>query len=374
MPASPPSVAYGQDHYQHNNHEHEHDHHQSSSYFSASNADENDCSVAAETTMASGYIDDTTTTTTTTAGDTTTTTGVYDETTTTALYDDYTIDDGGDETTYIASNQLTPDEHVAQGIAFHESGNDASLSRSTYHLRLAARAGHPTGMLLYALACRHGWGVRPNAGEGVRWLKKALDLGREQGREQEHQGAGSVKRQQSTKGGDILTTITALDPNSNPNRNLAPPSPAPSSASASTSTSATNANPYRPAPTHRAAHLALAVYELGVSHMNGWGTPIDRRLALRCFDIAAAWGDLDALTEAAFCYAEGIGCARDRPRAARMYRAAERRGKTLVGNSWIYKDKYMDEQDGGGGKDNKKKDNAMNRFFAGFSKKKKAKG
>src|SRR5690606_27508246 len=58
------------------------------------------------------------------------------------------------------------------GIACHEKG---SLKESTYHLRLAAMQNHPTGMLLYALACRHGWGIRANQKEGVEWLRKAVD-------------------------------------------------------------------------------------------------------------------------------------------------------------------------------------------------------
>lgn len=287
-----------------------------------------------------------------------------DDTTTTDLYPDgdtYTYSDNdtyadADETTFIASNQLTPEQHVAQGIAFHESGNDASLSRSTYHLRRAALAGHPTGMLLYALACRHGWGVRPNATEGVKWLKKAVDLGGQEftdGDDDDGGGGGRGGKKQ-----DILATVTALDPST-------PSSPSPS-------TSTTTTVPYPAAPTQHAAHLALAVYELGVSHMNGWGTAVDRGLALRCFDIAAAWGDLDALMEAAFCYAEGIGCkGRDRGKAARMYRAAERRGRSIVGNSWIYKEKYMDDDDGKGKK--KEKGMGMGRIFSGFSSKKKKK-
>ncbi|KAI6890931.1 hypothetical protein KC355_g21249, partial [Hortaea werneckii] len=70
------------------------------------------------------------------------------------------------------STELTPDEHLEIGIQTHSSGN---LNKSTYHLRLAARAGLPTAMLLYALACRHGWGMRPNQEEGVSWLRRAIE-------------------------------------------------------------------------------------------------------------------------------------------------------------------------------------------------------
>jgi TPR repeat protein len=36
----------------------------------------------------------------------------------------------------------------------------------------------------------------------------------------------------------------------------------------------------------RKAQFALSIYELGVSHMNGWGIEQDKALALRCFEIA----------------------------------------------------------------------------------------
>lgn len=57
-------------------------------------------------------------------------------------------------------------------IEAHDAG---ATDKSTYHLRLAAMAGLPTAMLLYALACRHGWGMRANQAEGVKWLRQAID-------------------------------------------------------------------------------------------------------------------------------------------------------------------------------------------------------
>ena len=85
--------------------------------------------------------------------------------------------------------------------------------------------------------------------------------------------------------------------------------------------------------THK-AQFALSVYELGVSYMNGWGVTQDRALGLRCFEVAGNWGDADALAEAGFCYAEGLGCKRDVKKAAKFYRAAEKKGMSMAGNSW----------------------------------------
>jgi TPR repeat protein len=82
------------------------------------------------------------------------------------------------------------------------------------------------------------------------------------------------------------------------------------------------------------AQFALSIYELGVSHLNGWGIEQDKSLALRCFEIAGQWGDVDAMAEAGFCYAEGVGCKKDMKKAARFYREAESKGMSMVGNSW----------------------------------------
>lgn len=186
------------------------------------------------------------------------------------------------------SAELTPDEHLDIGI---ESHSDGELNKSTYHFRLAAKAGLPTGMLLYALACRHGWGMRPNQEEGVKWLRQAID------------SAG-------LEVADVEATLTA--------------------------TTKPNADPVAAAAERRKrkAQFALAVYELGISYMNGWGCQKDKQLGLSCFEMAGNWGDCDALAEAAFCYTGGNGCKKDLKKAAQLYRKAAEGGMSMAGNSW----------------------------------------
>lgn len=191
-----------------------------------------------------------------------------------------------------SSSEASAEDHVSKAIEYHEQGE---LTKSTYHLRLAARQNHPTGMLLYALACRHGWGMRRNQKDGVMWLRKAVESAQlEIGEE------------------DPLKDKKPVD---------------------------------TPEKKAEKARFALGIYELGVSHMNGWGTEQDKALALKCYEIAGNWGDGDALAEAGFCYAEGQGCKKDMKKAARLYRLAEKKGISMVGNSWIYKDKYQDDEE-----------------------------
>lgn len=178
------------------------------------------------------------------------------------------------------SVELTAEDHLAKGIELHERG---AARESTYHLRIAARQNLPTAMLLYALACRHGWGMRPNQQEGVQWLRKAADCA---------QLEIAIEEDREGKPADVLERKT------------------------------------------KRAQFALSIYELGVSHTNGWGIEQDKTLALRCFEIAANWGDADAMAEAGFCYAQGQGCKKDLKRAAKYYRMAEAKGMSMVGNSW----------------------------------------
>ena len=180
------------------------------------------------------------------------------------------------------ASEMSAEEHLAKGIACHENG---SLQESTYHLRYAARQNNPTAMLLYALACRHGWGMRANQREGVQWLRKAADYAQIEIADDEDQ----------LKDGKHVDAIERRT---------------------------------------RKAQFALSIYELGVSHMNGWGIEQDKALALRCFEIAGTWGDVDALAEAGFCYAQGIGAKKNLKKSAKFYRMAEAKGMSMVGNSW----------------------------------------
>jgi TPR repeat protein len=141
-------------------------------------------------------------------------------------------------------------------------------------------------MLLYALACRHGWGMRPNPGEAVTWLNKAVEGAQ----------AEVAQDEQKAKQNRPQDTIEKAK--------------------------------------HK-AQFALGVYELGMSYSKGWGVKQDKTLALRCFEVAGGWGDADALAEAGFCYAEGVGTKKDMKKAAKFYRMAEAKGMSMAGNSWF---------------------------------------
>jgi hypothetical protein len=177
---------------------------------------------------------------------------------------------------------ITAQEHCDKGIELHEAGE---FMKSTYHLRLAARAGLPEAMFWYGLACRHGWGMRENKAEALQWLRRAVDSGQLEVADDED----------LSKHGQTPDFVKSKQ--------------------------------------HKARY-AVAIYELGKCYMNGWGTSPDKSLALRCYEIAGNWGDADALSEAGYCYVEGVGCKKNMKKAATFYRAAEAKGVSMVGNSW----------------------------------------
>ncbi|KAK6495661.1 hypothetical protein TWF481_002709 [Arthrobotrys musiformis] len=199
--------------------------------------------------------------------------------------------------------RLTPEEHLNIGIPLHEKG---SYAESTYHFRLSAMGGNTTGMLMYALALRHGWGMRANQSEAFTWLRKAASIAQEE--------MASAEK-----------------------------------------------DPSKPKPTwweskSMRSKFALMTYELGMSYTNEWGCNEDKAVGLRYFEIAASWGDVDALSEAGYAYANGQGCKKDLKKSAKYYRMAAENGVSMVGNSWTWKEKYDDEEDKGKKKGGKEKE------------------
>jgi len=86
--------------------------------------------------------------------------------------------------------------------------------------------------------------------------------------------------------------------------------------------------------------LTLAIFELGNCFRNGWGVEKDNKAARQYFETAAHLGDPEAAVEAAWHWMNGVGCKRNKKQAAKYYRLGEKAGTKIVGNSWIWKDKY----------------------------------
>ncbi|KAL2266614.1 hypothetical protein VTJ83DRAFT_5966 [Remersonia thermophila] len=182
------------------------------------------------------------------------------------------------------------DEDIQQAIRLHESGE---LEKSTaLFARLADPKGanNPLSQVLYGLALRHGWGCEPDPARAVSYLSAAAANAAEV--EQLALQAG-LKKGGAAKG-----------------------------------------------------ELVLAIFELANCFRHGWGIPKDPIAAKQYYETAANLGDTDAMNEVAWCYLEGFGCKKDKFAAAKYYRLAEKNGNKIIGNSWIWKEKYDPDKAG----------------------------
>ncbi|KAI9218404.1 hypothetical protein BC828DRAFT_388771 [Blastocladiella britannica] len=187
------------------------------------------------------------------------------------------------------------DAHIQRGIVLHEK---LELAASTAEFGSAAHLGSPTGMYLYGMALRSGWGVDRDEPKSFVYLSRAAELAmRNATAARATKGAANLR---ATDGGD------GSDP-----RLVA-----------------------------AARELTLAIYELGQSFRNGWGVPRDRKNGSFYLQIAADLGDPDAQVDVGLCYLNGDGVKRDKKLAAKYFRLASNSGLDFPGNSWVWKSKY----------------------------------
>ncbi|KAK9471269.1 uncharacterized protein V1510DRAFT_420522 [Dipodascopsis tothii] len=148
-------------------------------------------------------------------------------------------------------------------------------------------------MILYSLALRHGWGIRANPTEAIQWLKRAAEM---------------------AMAGDAIQCDSSGTPYLSDEQTMGK---------------------------QLRSQMGLAMYELGMSYANSWGVEKDEPRALNCFEFGGLLGDGDALYEAATLYMRsGPGRKKDLYKAAALFRAAADKGVSVVGESWIYKEKY----------------------------------
>ncbi|KAL9947085.1 hypothetical protein ACHAQF_001032 [Verticillium nonalfalfae] len=198
------------------------------------------------------------------------------------------------------------DEGIQEAIRLHEEGHLAKSTAMFAWLADPKGANNPLSQVLYGLALRHGWGCEPDVERGVTYLTAAAS------------NAATVEQ---------LALQAGLK----------------------------KGGAYK-------GELVLAIFELGNSFRHGWGTAkdpvaakqvcyflsacamrdgsMDRVMDSVYYETAANLGDTDAMNEAAWCYLEGFGCKKDKFAAARYYRLAEKNGNKIMGNSWIWKEKY----------------------------------
>jgi len=177
------------------------------------------------------------------------------------------------------------DATIQEAIQLHEAGELERATKAFGRLADPKGANNAIAQVLYGLSLRHGWGTEKNEPRALIYLKEAAknSAAVEEAAHQAGMKSGSAK-----------------------------------------------------------GELVLAIFELGNCFRYGWGVDIDPQAAKEYYLTAANLGDSDAQNEVAWCLLEGFGCKKDKKKAAHFYRMAEKQGNKTLGNSWIYKDKYMD--------------------------------
>ncbi|KAF9435867.1 hypothetical protein BGZ76_005338 [Entomortierella beljakovae] len=230
----------------------------------------------------------------------------------------------------VAAQVLTPaqqremeaDSYIQRAIELHENNQ---LEEATYYFRLAAQGENPVGQLMYGLSLRHGWGCKPDPKVAIVYLERAAAYAMselkdlipgssaniqaiQQQRQQQQQQSPPPQQQQQQQQQQPLKRMGTIDRKS--------------------------------AMLTARRELVMALYELGMSFLKGWGVQRNKVIAFHYFKLAADLGDADSQNETALCFLDGVGIEKNPFEAARYYRLAEAQGNTQFGNSWIWKPKY----------------------------------
>ncbi|CAO3568170.1 unnamed protein product [Mortierella alpina] len=226
------------------------------------------------------------------------------------------------------------DSNIQKAIELHENNQ---LEEATHHFWLAAQSENPLGQLMYGLSLRHGWGCKPNPKEALLFLQRAAEY-----------AMGELNELSPAQPTTAPSTATTTAPSSvdrtqqqDQQQQQQQGSPLKSNSSPTQQTLRRIGSMDRTAAmTTARKELVMALYELGMSYLKGWGVTKDKSVAFTYFKIAADLGDPDSQNETALCYYEGIGTDKDMYQSAKYYRMAAAQGASQLGNSWIWKPKY----------------------------------
>ncbi|KAG0313627.1 hypothetical protein BGZ99_008680 [Dissophora globulifera] len=220
------------------------------------------------------------------------------------------------------------DAYIQRGIELHEEGQ---LEQATYYFGLAAKSENPLGQLMYGLSLRHGWGCAPNPKEAIIYLQRAAAFAMNELKELmpgSHANIKAIQHQQQQYQQQQQRQQQQQQQN-------------------------TSAQFFQPQPLQRMGtidrqsalltarrELVMALYELGMSFLKGWGVQKDRTTAFHYFKLAADLGDADSQNETGQCFLDGVGTDKNVFEAARYFRLASSQGASQFGDSWIWKPKY----------------------------------
>ncbi|KAF9956563.1 hypothetical protein BGZ72_002667 [Mortierella alpina] len=226
----------------------------------------------------------------------------------------------------VAAKVLTPaqqreaeaDAYIQRAIELHENNE---LKEATYYFRLAAQSENPVGQLMYGLSLRHGWGCSPNPKEAIFYLQRAAEYAMGELKELSPSSSANIQAIQRHTSRNNQNGAGATHNQQQPLKRM-------------------GTIDRRSAMLTARKELVMALYELGMSFLKGWGVEKNKVVAFHYFKLGADLGDPDSQNETALCFLDGIGTDKNAFESARYYRLASAQGASQLGNSWIWKPKY----------------------------------
>ncbi|KAF9915649.1 hypothetical protein BX616_005661 [Lobosporangium transversale] len=199
----------------------------------------------------------------------------------------------------LAPKALTPaqqreveaDENIQKAIELHENNQ---LEEATRYFALAAQSENPLGQLMYGLSLRHGWGCKSNPAEAIKYLQRAAEY-----------AMGELNELNPITPSPQISTGIPIASTSTTPQELSVDEKRQSSSALSDRYSENDSNdsakPRASQQTLRRMgsmdrkeaiamarrELVMALYELGMSYLKGWGVNKDKKVAFTYFKIAA---------------------------------------------------------------------------------------
>lgn len=241
--------------------------------------------------------------------------------------------------TPLGSDVLTPETRTNLALKLRTMGNHREAS---YQLQISANPpyNYPRAMYLYSMALRFGNGVKQNDRHAVKWLCKCVITSPSYNHSSEHLFK-MIERLNALSPEDLIKLILnqlkslddALHNGEDPfyvyDKFRALPKAQIAKMAAATK--------------NQTDILAQAYHELGQTLINGWGLATkDEENGIKLLSKAGALGNTASMIELGEIWNTKTKYhKKDHNKAAAWLRASEIFGVSLIGNSWIYKEKYM---------------------------------
>lgn len=232
---------------------------------------------------------------------------------------------------------MTPEARTKLALQFRNIGKHRE---ALYQLQIAALPPHnfPKAMFLYAMALRFGTGVKQNNRHCIKWLCKCILMFN-----QPKALADIVDKLNALQPEDLVKLIVkklAYDLEKDAINNGLDPYLLHNTMSRLLKTDILKiANTSK----NQSDILAVAYFELANAVMNGWGLSAkDESNAISILSKSAAMGYVQAMLQLGELWTTKTKYhKKDMARAAAWLRLLEIFGAKQLGNSWIYKEKYM---------------------------------